>query len=70
MSTDHVYKSIELTGSSQNSIEEAVNNAISRASKTVNHLRWFEVKDIRGVIDGGTVSYWQVKMTIGFTLDE
>lgn len=69
MSADHVYKSLELTGSSQTSIEDAVNNAIARAAKTVDHLRWFEVRDIRGVVDGGKVAYWQVKMSLGFTLE-
>ena len=70
MSSDHVYKSVELTGSSKKSIEDAVNNAIGRAARTVKHLRWFEIKDIRGVIDGDAVSYWQVKMSVGFTLEE
>jgi flavin-binding protein dodecin len=69
MSSDHVYKSLDLTGSSKNSIEEPVNNAIGRAAKTVKHLRWFEVKDIRGVIDGDAVEYWQVRMSVGFTME-
>lgn len=70
MSDDHVYKSIELTGSSKDSIEDAVNQAIGRASQSVHNLRWFEVHQIRGVIEDGTVAYWQVNMKVGFTLDE
>ncbi len=68
--SDHVYKKIELTGSSENSIEEAVQNALARAQKTVRNMRWFEVIDTRGHIDGGQVAHWQVTIKIGFTLDE
>jgi dodecin len=68
--TEHVYKSIELTGSSKKGIEDAVNNAIARASKTVHNLRWFQVLETRGVIDKGAVAYWQVTIKAGFTLDE
>jgi dodecin len=67
---DNVYKTIELTGSSHASIEEAVSNAIKRASKTVRHMRWFEVIDTRGYITEGTIEYWQVTVKIGFTLEE
>lgn len=70
MSDEHIYKSIELTGSSETSIEEAVNRAVARAAKTVHNLRWFEIDEIRGAIDGDSVSHWQVKMKVGFTLDE
>lgn len=68
--SDHVYKSIELTGSSTETVEAAVRNAIERAGKTVHHLRWFEISQIRGQIDQGTVAHWQVTMKVGFTLDE
>lgn len=68
--SDHVYKKIELTGSSENSIEEAVQNALARAQKTVRNMRWFEVIDTRGHIDRGQVAHWQVTIKIGFTLDE
>jgi dodecin len=68
--TDNVYKTIELTGSSHTSIEEAVNNAVKRASKTVRQMRWFEVIDTRGYITEGTIEYWQVTVKIGFTLEE
>jgi dodecin len=68
---DHVYKSIELTGSSAVGVEEAVQNAISKASKSLHNLRWFEVTNVRGDIKpGGTVSHYQVTMKVGFTLDE
>lgn len=68
--TDHVYKQIELTGSSENSIEEAVANAVARAAKTVRNMRWFEVVDTRGYIEGGSIAYWQVTIKLGFTIDE
>lgn len=67
--TDHIYKSIELTGSSTSSIEDAVNIAVEKASKTIHKLRWLEVTDIRGEIDSGSVKHWQVTMKVGFTLD-
>ncbi len=67
---DHVYKSIELTGSSSHSVEEAVRNAIARAARTVHNLRWFEVTSVRGHIDEGQVAHWQVTLKVGFTLDE
>jgi dodecin len=68
--SDHVYKMIELTGSSKNSMEDAVKNAVARAAKTVRNMRWFEVTDTRGHIDNNEVSHWQVTIKIGFTLDE
>ncbi|GAA4460637.1 dodecin [Novipirellula rosea] len=68
--SNHIYKKIELTGTSTSSIEDAVNNAISRAAKTVKGLRWFEVIETRGDIADGKVSHWQVTIKVGFTLDE
>ncbi|MFP4281455.1 MAG: dodecin [Opitutales bacterium] len=68
--TDHIYKKIELTGTSPNSVEEAVNNAIARAGKTLSSLRWFEVSEIRGDISGSAVSHWQVTVKVGFTLED
>lgn len=68
--SDHVYKKIEITGTSSTSIEEAVQNAISRASQSVHSLRWFEVIETRGDIAEGNVQHWQVTVKIGFTLDE
>lgn len=67
---DHVYKITELTGSSTTSIEEAINNAITRAGKTLRNLRWFEVTDLRGHIDNGKIAHWQVTVKIGFTLED
>ena len=67
---DHVYKSIEITGTSANSHEEAIRNAVRRAARTVRNMRWFEVVETRGMIEGGDVAQWQVTLKIGFTLDE
>ena len=67
--SNHVYKTVELTGSSSDSIEKAIANAVTKASKTVHNLRWFQVVDTRGEIEGGKVAHWQVTMKVGFTLD-
>lgn len=67
--TDHVYKKIELVGSSPDSIEAAVTNALSRAQKTIRNMRWFEVIETRGHIEDGKVNHWQVTVKVGFTLD-
>ncbi|HEY0809751.1 MAG TPA: dodecin [Longimicrobiales bacterium] len=67
--SEHVYKVIELTGSSTNGIEDAVRGAITRASETVRNLRWFEVVETRGHIEGDHIAHWQVTIKIGFTLD-
>ena len=69
MST-HVYKSIELTGSSPDGIQPAIENAISRAGQTIHNLRWFEVIETRGHIEGGNIAHWQVTLKAGFRLDE
>ena len=65
-----VYKHIELTGTSSTSIEDAVQGAIARASKTVRSIRWMQITETRGQIDGGKVVQWQVTLKAGFTLDE
>jgi flavin-binding protein dodecin len=67
---DHVYKVIELVGSSKTSIEDAVKTAVERASRTLRNLRWFEVTQTRGHIENGTVDHYQVTLRVGFTLDE
>ncbi|WPJ97401.1 dodecin [Coraliomargarita algicola] len=67
--SDHVYKKIELVGSSKESIEAAAQNAVTTASKTVRNMRWLEVGEIRGHIVDGQVEHWQVGVKIGFTLD-
>jgi len=67
--SEHVYKTIELTGSSKKSIEQAVQNAVVRATKTVRNMRWFQLTETRGYIEKGKVAYWQVTLKIGFTLE-
>ena len=67
--SDHIYKKIELVGSSPNGIEDAVNNAITRASKTIRNMRWFEVAEVRGHLEDNKVAEWQVTVKVGFTLD-
>lgn len=66
---DHVYKLIELTGTSAVSIEDAVSKAIKRAHKTVKKLSWFQVIETRGSIDKGRVQYWQVTIKVGFAVE-
>jgi flavin-binding protein dodecin len=66
---DHVYKTIELVGSSTQGMEDAVQKAIAKAAETVRNLRWFEVLDTRGHIEGGRVAHWQVTVKLGFTLE-
>ena len=68
--SDHVYKSIELTGSSSESMEQAIGNAVAKAAKTVHGMQWFEVISTRGHISNGRVAHWQVTLKIGFTLDD
>jgi flavin-binding protein dodecin len=67
---DHVYKSIELTGSSVTSVDDAIRKAITKASKSLHGLRWFEVTQVRGNIENGSVAHYQVTLKVGFTLDE
>lgn len=67
--SNHIYKKIELVGSSADSIEDAVQNAISKASKSLRNLRWFEVLETRGQIEEGKIGHWQVTIKVGFTLD-
>jgi flavin-binding protein dodecin len=68
--SEHVYKSVELTGSSKTSSDDAIRRAIERASGTVRNIKWFQVQDVRGHVEDGTVAHWQVTLKIGFTLDE
>jgi len=70
MSDDHVYKHIELTGSSTDSSDAAVRNAIAKASSSIHHMRWFQVRHIRGHIEDGRVANWQVTVEVGFTLEQ
>ena len=69
MPDHHVYKTVELVGSSPNGVEDAVRGAIARASETLRNLRWFEVTETRGHIEDGQVAHWQVTLKIGFTLE-
>ena len=66
---DPVYKLIELTGTSSNSVEEAVDGAIKRAHKTIKNLCWFQVVETRGNINKGKIHHWQVTIKIGFTVE-
>jgi hypothetical protein len=68
--SDHVYKTVELTGSSKTSIEDAVNQAIAKAAKSVRDMQWFQVIETRGHIVDGKVAHWQVSMKVGFTLED
>ena len=67
---DHVYKLIELTGTSTTSIEDAVDKVIKRANKTIKNLCWFQVVETRGTINKGQVDHWQVTIKVGFTVED
>lgn len=66
---EHVYKLIEITGSSKISMEHAVKNAVAKASDTIHNMRWFQVIETRGYIENNAIAYWQVTLKIGFTVD-
>lgn len=68
--SDHVYKVIELVGSSSESTDDAIRQAIRRASKTIKHLDWFQVVETRGHISDGEVGHFQVVLKVGFRLDD
>jgi flavin-binding protein dodecin len=68
--SDHVYKSVEITGSSPVGIKEAVDRAIEKAAQTIRNMDWFEVTDIRGVLAEGAVAHYQVTVKIGFRIDD
>ena len=67
--SDHVYKTVELTGSSTTGIEDAVQRAVTRASQTLRNMRWFEVTETRGHLENNKISHWQVTIKVGFTLE-
>jgi dodecin len=67
--SDHIYKSLELTGSSKVGIEDAVSKAIEKASETVRNIHWFNVVETRGHVQDGKVAHWQVTVKVGFTLE-
>jgi flavin-binding protein dodecin len=67
---DHVYRIIEIAGSSEKSIEDAIHNAVGHASRTLRQIGWFEVVQTRGHVEDGKVTHYQVTLKIGFTLDD
>ncbi len=68
--TNHVYKSLELTGSSTKSSDDAIRTAIARASRSVRNIKWLQVLETRGYVEGGDVAHWQVTVKVGFTLED
>jgi dodecin len=68
--TDHVYRIIEVAGSSERSIEDAIQNAVGRASRTLRQVGWFEVVQTRGHVEEGKVAHYQVILKVGFTLED
>jgi hypothetical protein len=66
---DNVYKTTEIVGSSTTSMEDAVKRAIDKASKSLRHMRWFEVTEIRGHLEDGAIGHWQITLKIGFTME-
>ena len=68
--TEQIFKIVELVGSSKESVSDAIQAAITRASATLRNLRWFEVVEVRGGISDGAVQHYQVTLKVGFTLDE
>jgi flavin-binding protein dodecin len=67
---EHVYKLVDLVGTSKESVTDAIQNAITRASSTIRSIRWFEVVQVRGEVSDGKVGHYQVTLKVGFTLDE
>jgi flavin-binding protein dodecin len=67
--SDHVYRVTEIVGSSPDGVDQAIRNAVSRASRTLRNLDWFEVVEIRGHLDDGEVAHTQVTLKVGFRLD-
>ena len=68
--TDHVYKHVELTGSSTKGSDDAVRIALAKASKTLRNIRWFQVVETRGHVENGAVAHWQVTIKVGFSLED
>ncbi len=67
---DHIYKIVELAGSSDSGYEDAIQNAITRASQSIRHLRWFEVSEMRGHVENGRIKHYQIVIRVGFTLED
>ncbi|MEA3218082.1 MAG: dodecin [Acidimicrobiia bacterium] len=68
--SEHTYRLTEIVGSSPDGLQHAITNGLARASKTLRNLDWFEVTDIRGQLDDGSVSHYQVTMKVGFRVDD
>ena len=68
--SDHIYKQVELTGSSKTSVEDAVQNAITKAGKTLHNIHWFQVVKTPGYVANNAIDYWQVTIKLGFQLDD
>ena len=66
---DHIYKKVELTGTSTKSSDDAVSKAIAKAAKSIRNIHWFEVVESRGLVEKGKVAHWQVTIKAGFTLE-
>lgn len=66
---NHIYKQIEITGSSNSGIQDAIEKAIAKVSQTVRNLRWFELVNVRGHIDGGKIAHWQATLKVGFSVE-
>jgi flavin-binding protein dodecin len=69
MSDDHIYKSVEITGSSTKGVQEAIDNAVAKAAETLRHIEWFEVLSSRGNVEDGRIAHYQVTLKIGFRLE-
>jgi dodecin len=67
---DHIYKKVELTGTSVVGSDDAISKAIAKASKTIRNIHWFEVMESRGLVEKGKVAHWQVTIKVGFTLEK
>jgi dodecin len=67
---NHVYKHVELTGSSRTGLQDAIETAIARASQTLRNMHWFEVLETRGYLEEGKIAYWQVTIKVGFTIED
>ncbi|MFE8072427.1 dodecin family protein [Marinobacteraceae bacterium S3BR75-40.1] len=70
MSDHHVYKKVEMVGSSRKSIEDAIENAVAECSKSLNHVEWFEVQETRGHVENGKVGHYQVVLKVGFRIED
>jgi flavin-binding protein dodecin len=69
-SVNHIYKTVELVGSSATGTDDAIRNAIAKAAQSLRNLRWFEVVETRGHIEGSAVAHWQVRLKVSFTLED